>query len=76
MDRDNLDFCLVRDNLGDLPCRDSCPDSCHLKCIGMKKKDVGNFKDTNKNPHNVASCQVYDKAQVFMRLLMLIKMKE
>ena len=27
----------------------------------MKKKDVGTFKDNEKKPHNVASCQVYDK---------------
>ena len=27
----------------------------------MKKKDVGTSKDVDKNPHKVASCQVYDK---------------
>ena len=62
IDRDNLDFCLVRDNPGDLTCHDICPSSFHLKCIGMKKKDdVGTSKDIETNPHDVASCQLYDK---------------
>ena len=39
IDRDNLDFCLVRDNLGNLICCDICPSSFHLKCIDIKKKD-------------------------------------
>ena len=55
-----MDFCLVRDNLGDLLCRDICPSSFHLKCIGMKKKDVGTFKDNEKNPHNIASTHLKD----------------
>jgi len=61
MDRDIVDLCLVRDNIGDLPCRDICPDSFHLKCISTKKKDGGTFKDNNQTPHNVAFCKVYEK---------------
>ena len=62
IDRDNLDFCLVRDNPGDLIYHDICPSSFHLKCIGMKKKDDGGTsKDIETNPHDVASCQLYDK---------------
>ena len=62
IDRENLNFCLVCDNPGDLICCDICPNSFHLKCIGVKKKDdVGTTKDIKKNHHAVTSCQVYDK---------------
>ena len=49
IDRENLNFCLVCDNPGDLICCDICPNSFHLKCIGVKKKDdVENSKDNIK----------------------------
>ena len=57
-----MEFCLVCDNPGDLICCDICPNSFHLKCIGIKKQDdVGTTKDIRKNNHDVTSCQVYDK---------------
>ena len=32
-----------------------------MNSIGTKKKDVETSKDIDKHPHNIASCQVYDK---------------
>ena len=49
IDRENLNFYLVCDNHGDLICCDICPNSFHLKCIGVKKKDdVETSKDNIK----------------------------
>ena len=49
IDPENMNFCITCDNPGDLICCDICPNSFHLKYIGVKKKDdVGTTKDIRK----------------------------
>ena len=43
MDRDSLDLCLVRDNLGDLPCRDILSGLISLEMYRYKKESCWNF---------------------------------